>query len=229
MFIVKRKGDVIQHFHIGLDMQTLPTWDARELGKLETINPTNKIIVADFGRLILRECVRGLTMFKPRCPKRRVTKTTKDPMTEKGKVTWMIDPTKVVTRWFYDGKTREAVIRSNNNDDIRFFDPMDMFMFCLSDLNILYGHKIHVGARNEYMEERMLFQCTVERARDRKKKMMEILFRLNEQKERNEAKKKKDAEKSAEPQSSTPQDKDPSSEIGYPSDTTSDFIHIRGR
>ncbi|MFS7947636.1 hypothetical protein Hanom_Chr06g00550591 [Helianthus anomalus] len=32
---------------------------------------------------------------------------------------------------------------------------MDVFMFGLSDLNVLYGNKIHVGAGNENLEEGM--------------------------------------------------------------------------
>ncbi|MFS7947265.1 hypothetical protein Hanom_Chr06g00546181 [Helianthus anomalus] len=158
------------------------------------INPTNSSIGVDFERLILREYMRGFTVFKPKSPRRRVSTTTKDPMTGKGKVTWVIDPAKVVTRVkippeqpvmlinfkkrFYDGKNSEVVIRSNNNEDIKNFDLMDVFRFCLSDLNILYGHKIHVGAGNEYLEEGMLFQRAVERAKERNKKMREILFRI---------------------------------------------------
>ncbi|MFS8027708.1 hypothetical protein Hanom_Chr16g01501931 [Helianthus anomalus] len=87
MFIVKRRGGVIQHFRTGLDMQSRPTWDVRELGKLEMINPTNSSIGADFERLTLRERVRGFTMFKPKRPRRRISKPTKDPITGKGKVT----------------------------------------------------------------------------------------------------------------------------------------------
>ncbi|MFS7986673.1 hypothetical protein Hanom_Chr11g01013061 [Helianthus anomalus] len=91
---------------------------------------------------------------------------------------WVINPTKDVKRikippeilvtltnfkkWFYDGKKGEAVIRFNSNEDIHILDPMDVFMFCLFDLNVLYGHKIHVGAGNEYKEEGMLFQRAVE-------------------------------------------------------------------
>ncbi|MFS7913272.1 hypothetical protein Hanom_Chr02g00139921 [Helianthus anomalus] len=98
MFIAKRRGGVIQHFRMGLDMQTLPNWDARELGKLELIDPTNNSFGADFERIILRECVRDFTVFKPIRPRRKVSKNIKDPMTGKGKVAWVIDPTKVVTR-----------------------------------------------------------------------------------------------------------------------------------
>ncbi|MFS8027704.1 hypothetical protein Hanom_Chr16g01501891 [Helianthus anomalus] len=204
------------------------------------INPTNSSIGAYFERLILRECVCGFTVFKPKRPRRRVSKTTKDPITGKGKVTWVIDPAKVVTRvkiplehpvmltnvkkWFYDGKTGEAVIRSNNNEDIRILDPMDVFMFCLSDLNILYGHKIHVGAGNEYLEEGMLFQRAVERASERKKEMMEILGRIEKKKERDEAKKKKETYK--EQQNVCSSRKGSIIRVRCSRDTTSDFIHI---
>ncbi|MFS8019570.1 hypothetical protein Hanom_Chr15g01405301 [Helianthus anomalus] len=209
MFIVKRKCGVIQYFRTCHDMQLFPAWDARDLGKLEMINPTNSSIGADVERLILRECLRGFSIFKPRRPRRRILKTTIDLITGKGKVTWVIDPAKVVTRvkippeqpvtltnfkkLFYDGKPGEVVIRSNDNEDIKIFDPMNVFMFCLSDLNILYGHKIHLGARNEYLEEGMLFQRAVERARKRKKAMMEIIYRTKEQKELDETIKKKEA------------------------------------
>ncbi|MFS7997513.1 hypothetical protein Hanom_Chr12g01142671 [Helianthus anomalus] len=170
------------------------------------INMANSRIGADFERLILRECNRGFTVFKPQRPRRRVSKTTKDPIIDKGKVTWVIDPGNVVIRvkipleipvtltnfkkWFYDGKTGEAVIRSNSNEDICILDLMDVFMFCMSDLNVLYGHKIHVSARNEYKEEGMLFQRVVERVRERKIEMMDILTTIEKQKEIEEAKKK---------------------------------------
>ncbi|MFS7920756.1 hypothetical protein Hanom_Chr03g00228491 [Helianthus anomalus] len=78
-------------------MQTLPVWDARELGMLEMINPTHSNIGEDFERLQQRECIRDFTIFKPRRPRRKVSKTTKDPITGKGKVTWVIDPAKVIT------------------------------------------------------------------------------------------------------------------------------------
>ncbi|MFS7954514.1 hypothetical protein Hanom_Chr07g00631381 [Helianthus anomalus] len=57
-------------------------------------------------------------------------------------------------------------------------------MFGLSDLNVLYGNKIHVGAGNENLEEGMLFQRPVERAWERKREMMDILTRITKQKER---------------------------------------------
>ncbi|MFS7935954.1 hypothetical protein Hanom_Chr05g00409671 [Helianthus anomalus] len=98
------------------------------------INSTNSSIGADFDRLNLRECLRGFTVFKPRRPRRRVSKTTKDPMIGKGKVTLVIDPAKVVPRvkippkqpvmltnfkkWFYDDTNGEAIIRLNNIEDI---------------------------------------------------------------------------------------------------------------
>ena len=85
----------------------------------------------------------------------------------------MINPAKVVTRiklpeevpvalndfkkWFYDSRTGEAVIRSNENVDIRILDPMDVFMFGLSDLTILNASRINVGAGNANMEEAALF------------------------------------------------------------------------
>ncbi|MFS7977205.1 hypothetical protein Hanom_Chr10g00901361 [Helianthus anomalus] len=99
-------------------MTSFPRWDIRDLGRLEMINPTNSNIGGDFERLILRECNHLLTVFKPQRPRRRVSKTAKDPITDKGKVTWVINPANVVTRvkihpeipvtltnfkkWFYD-------------------------------------------------------------------------------------------------------------------------------
>ncbi|MFS7998957.1 hypothetical protein Hanom_Chr12g01160161 [Helianthus anomalus] len=47
---------------------------------------------------------------------------------------------------------------------------MDVFMFGLSDLNVLYANNIHVGAGNANLEEAMLFQRAVERAWERKRK-----------------------------------------------------------
>ncbi|MFS8033827.1 hypothetical protein Hanom_Chr17g01574161 [Helianthus anomalus] len=88
----------------------------------------------DFERIIAKECNKGFPTIKPQRPRRRVSRTTKDPITGKGKVTWVINPSKVVTRiklsddvpvclnnfkkWFYDSHTGEAVIRSNANEDI---------------------------------------------------------------------------------------------------------------
>ncbi|MFS8034575.1 hypothetical protein Hanom_Chr17g01582771 [Helianthus anomalus] len=120
MFIMERRGGVIQYFKTGYNMTSLPRWDIRELRRLELINPTNSSIGADFERLILRECNRGFTIFKPQGPGRRVSKTMKDLITGKGKVTLVINLAKVVRRvkippeipvtltdfkkWFYDGK-----------------------------------------------------------------------------------------------------------------------------
>ncbi|MFS8027707.1 hypothetical protein Hanom_Chr16g01501921 [Helianthus anomalus] len=56
----------------------------------------------------------------------------------------------------------------------------------------------------------MLFQRAVERARERKKEMMEILGRIEKKYERDEAKKKKETEKKL--QTFAPQEKDLSSE-----------------
>ncbi|MFS8003839.1 hypothetical protein Hanom_Chr13g01218601 [Helianthus anomalus] len=122
--------------------------------------------------------LRGMFVVKRRGgsqrPRRRVSKTKIDPVTGKGKVTWVINPAKVVTRiklpeevpvclnkfkkWFYDSHTGEAVIRSTENEDIRILDPMDVFMFGLSDLTVLNASRINVGAGNTNLEEAMLFQ-----------------------------------------------------------------------
>ncbi|MFS7962777.1 hypothetical protein Hanom_Chr08g00730501 [Helianthus anomalus] len=169
MLLVKRRGGVIQYFKIGFDLQSLPRWDIRELGRLDLLNPDRSSTGADFERLIAKECNRDFDVFKLQRPRRRVSKTTEDPVTGKGKVTWVIDPAKVVTRiklppevpvslnnfkkWFYDSQTGEAVIRSNSNEDIRTLNPMDVFMFGLSDLNMLNANIIHVGAGNVNLEE----------------------------------------------------------------------------
>ncbi|MFS8002883.1 hypothetical protein Hanom_Chr13g01207311 [Helianthus anomalus] len=121
MFILKQRGGVIQHFKTGLDMQSLPRWHTCEIGGLGMINPTHRSIGVDFEILILRECMRRFTIFKSRHPRRRVSKTTKVPITRKGKVTCVIDLAKVVTKIriplehpvaltnfkksFYDGKS----------------------------------------------------------------------------------------------------------------------------
>ncbi|KAJ0827439.1 hypothetical protein HanRHA438_Chr17g0825731 [Helianthus annuus] len=141
MFVVKRRGGVIQYFATGFDLFTLPRWDLRELGRLDLLNHNERGIGRDFERIIAKECNKGFQNHVPQCPRRRVSKTTIDPITGKGKVTWVINPAKVVTRikipedvlvaltnfkkWFYDSQTGEAVIRSNENEDIRILDPMD--------------------------------------------------------------------------------------------------------
>ncbi|MFS7945774.1 hypothetical protein Hanom_Chr06g00528131 [Helianthus anomalus] len=177
MFVVKRRGGVIQYFRTGYDQFSLPRWDIRELGRLDMLNPDNSSL---FERIIAKECKRGFELFKPKRPRRRVSKTTKDPITGKGKVTWVINPAKVVTRiklpdevpvclnnfkkWFYDSHIGEAVIQSNENEDIKILDPMDVFMFGLSDLTVLNANRINVGAGNANLEEAMLFQRAAERA-----------------------------------------------------------------
>ncbi|MFS8022767.1 hypothetical protein Hanom_Chr16g01443341 [Helianthus anomalus] len=180
MFVVKRRGSVIQYFQTGFDLFTLPRWDLRELGRLDILNPHERSIGGDFERLNAKECNKGFPNHRPQRPRRRVSKTTRDPVTGKGKVTWVINPAKIVTRiklpeevpvslndfkkWFYDSKTGEALIRSNENVDIRILDLMDIFMLGLSDLTVLNASRINVGAGNPNIEEAMLFQRVVERA-----------------------------------------------------------------
>ncbi|MFS7926217.1 hypothetical protein Hanom_Chr04g00294441 [Helianthus anomalus] len=74
-------------------------WDLRELGgRLDMLNPEDRSVGGDFERLIVKECNKGFPNHKPQRPRRRVSKTTKDPVTGKCKVTWVINPAKVVTR-----------------------------------------------------------------------------------------------------------------------------------
>ncbi|MFS7961916.1 hypothetical protein Hanom_Chr08g00720581 [Helianthus anomalus] len=178
MFVVKRRGGVIQYFETGFDLFTLPRWDLRELGRLDLLNHEERGIGRDFERIIAKECNKGFPNHAPQRPRRRVSKTTINPVTGKGKVTWVINPAKVVTpiklpeeapvaltnfkKWFYDSKTDEAVIRSNENEDIRILDPVDVFMFGLSDLTILNANRINVGAGNANLEEAVLFSRAVE-------------------------------------------------------------------
>ncbi|MFS7934225.1 hypothetical protein Hanom_Chr05g00389081 [Helianthus anomalus] len=180
MFLVKRRGGLIQYFKTGYDLFSLPRWDVRKLGRLDMLNPDRSSLGADFERIIAKECNKGFEVFKAQRPRRRVSKTTKDPITSKGKVTWVINPAKVVTRinlpakvsvylnnfkkWFYDSHTGEVVIRWNANEDIKILDPMDVFMFRLSDLIVLNANRINVGAGNANLEEAMLFQRAIERA-----------------------------------------------------------------
>ncbi|MFS7914659.1 hypothetical protein Hanom_Chr02g00156161 [Helianthus anomalus] len=190
MFVVKRRGGVIQYFRTGYDLFSLP---------------------------------RGFPTIKTQRPRRRVSKTTKDPITGKGKVTWVINPAKVVTRiklpdevpvclnnfkkWFYDSHTGEAVIRSNENEDIKILDPMDVFMLGLSDLTVLNANRINVGAGNANLEEAMLFQRAVERAWKRKQEMLDIVDKIEKRKDadakKKEGRKKKKHERKKEKSSST--------------------------
>ncbi|MFS8003885.1 hypothetical protein Hanom_Chr13g01219101 [Helianthus anomalus] len=211
MFVVKHRGGVIQYFKTGYDLFSLPRWDVRELGRLDMLNPDSTIIGADFERIIAKEFNKGFQVFKPQRPRRRVSKTTRDPITGKGKVTWVINPAKVVTRImlpsevpvclnnfnksFYDSQTGEAVIRSNTNEDIKMLDPMDVFMFGLSDLNVLNANRIHVGAGNANLEEATPFQRAVERAWKIKHDMLDIIDKIEKKKEAAEAKKKEEARK----------------------------------
>ncbi|KAM0063836.1 hypothetical protein Hdeb2414_s0003g00095581 [Helianthus debilis subsp. tardiflorus] len=180
MFVVKRRGGVIQYFQTRFDLFTLPKWDLRELGRLDILNPEERGVGRDFERIIAKESNKGFPNHAPQRPRHRVSKTTIDPETGKGKVTSVINPAKVVTRiklpeevpvalndfkkWFYDSRTGEAVIRSNENVGIRILDPMDVFMFGLSDLTVLNDSRIDVGAGNANLEEAALFQRAVERA-----------------------------------------------------------------
>ncbi|MFS7994293.1 hypothetical protein Hanom_Chr12g01104191 [Helianthus anomalus] len=210
MFVVKRRGGVIQYFQIGFHLFTLPRWDLRELGRLDILNPEDRSIGGDFERLIAKECYKGFPNHMPQRPRRRVSKTTIDLVTGKGKVTWVINPAKVITRiklpeevpvslnnfkkWFYDSKTGEAVIGSNENVDIRILDPMDVFMFGLSNLTVLNARRINVGAGNANLEEAMLFQQAVERAWKIKRDMLDVVDQIEKRKE-NVEKKKEEREK----------------------------------
>ncbi|XP_022024046.1 uncharacterized protein LOC110924335 [Helianthus annuus] len=200
----------------GLEEEVL--WDLREHGRLDLLNPDERGIGRDFQRLIAKECNKGFPNHSPQRPRRRVSKTTIVPVTGKGKVTWVINPAKVVTRiklpeevvvalkdfkkWFYDSKTGEAVIRSNENVDIRILDPMDVFMFGLSDLTVLNASRINVGARNANLEEAMLFQRPVERAWKIKREMLDLVDKIEKRKEteekKKEARKKKNHERKKE-------------------------------
>ncbi|MFS8022316.1 hypothetical protein Hanom_Chr16g01438051 [Helianthus anomalus] len=207
MFVVKRRGGVIWYFKTGYDLFSLPRWDVRELDRLDMLNPYRNSLWADFGRIISKECNKGFVVFKPQRPRRRVSKSTRDPITGKGKVTWVINPAKVVTRiklpaevpvcvnkfkkLFYDSQTGEAVIRSNTNEDIRILDPTDFFMFGLSDLNALNANRINVGAGNANLEEAMLFQRAVERAWKRKREMLDITDKLKRRKKKKQRRKRK--------------------------------------
>ncbi|KAJ0523901.1 hypothetical protein HanIR_Chr10g0498791 [Helianthus annuus] len=209
MFVVKRRGGVIQYFETGFDLFSLPRWDLRELGRLDLLNHEDRGIGRDFERIIAKECNKGFQNHTPQRPRRRVSKTTIDPVTGKGKVTWVINPAKVVTRiklpeeisvalkdfkkWFYDSKTGEAVIRSNDNVDIRILDPMDVFKFGLSDLTMLNASRINVGAGNANLEEAALFQRAVERAWRLKREMLDMVDKMEKRKEKEQ--KKKEARK----------------------------------
>ncbi|MFS7999598.1 hypothetical protein Hanom_Chr12g01168251 [Helianthus anomalus] len=86
MFVVKRRGGVIQYFRTGYDLFSLPMWDLRELGRLDMLNPDDRSVGGGggFERIIAKECNKGFPNFKPQRPRRR------DPITGKGKVTWVI-------------------------------------------------------------------------------------------------------------------------------------------
>ncbi|KAJ0450127.1 hypothetical protein HanHA300_Chr15g0552941 [Helianthus annuus] len=205
MFVVKRRGGVIQYFATGFDLFSLPRWDLRELGRLNLLNHGDRGIGRDFERLITSECDKNFPNHAPQRPRRRVSKTTFDPVTGKGKVTWVVNPAKVVTRvklpeeipvalkdfkkWFYDSQTGEAVIRSNDNVDIRILDPMDVFQFGLSDLTMLNARRINVGAGNANLEEAALFQRAVERAWSLKREMLDMVDKIQKRKEKEQKKK----------------------------------------
>ncbi|MFS7968160.1 hypothetical protein Hanom_Chr09g00794211 [Helianthus anomalus] len=55
MFVVKRRGGVIQYFQTGFDLFSLPRWDLRELGQLDILNPGDRSVGGDFERLITKE------------------------------------------------------------------------------------------------------------------------------------------------------------------------------
>ncbi|KAJ0450404.1 hypothetical protein HanHA300_Chr15g0555931 [Helianthus annuus] len=182
MFVVKRRG-----------------------GDKNLLNHGDRGIGRDFERLITSECDKNFPNHAPQRPRRRVSKTSFDPVTGKGKVTWVINPAKVVTRvklpeeipvalkdfkkWFYDSQTGEAVIRSNDNVDIRILDPMDVFQFGLSDLTMLNASRINVGAGNANLEEAALFQRAVERAWRLKREMLDMVDKIEKRKEKEQKKK----------------------------------------
>ncbi|XP_021995836.1 uncharacterized protein LOC110893021 [Helianthus annuus] len=178
MFVVKRRGGVIQYFQTGFDLFSLPRWDLRELGRLDILNPEERGIGRDFERIIAKESNRV---------SRIMLRSVQDAESQK-------QPS--------IHRTGEAVIRSNENVDIRILDPMDVFMFGLSDLTILNASRINVGAGNANMEEAALFQRAVERAWNLKRKMLDLVDKIEKRKEKEdkkrEARKKKKHERKKE-------------------------------
>ncbi|MFS7902650.1 hypothetical protein Hanom_Chr01g00013711 [Helianthus anomalus] len=85
MFVVKRRDGVIQYVQTGFDLFALPRWDLLELGRLDTLNPQDISIGGDFERLIAKECNKGFPNHMPQRPRRRVSKTTRAPVTVKRK------------------------------------------------------------------------------------------------------------------------------------------------
>ncbi|MFS7966329.1 hypothetical protein Hanom_Chr09g00772521 [Helianthus anomalus] len=70
MFVVKRRGGVIQYFRTGFDLFSLPRWDLRELGRLDMLNPEDRSVGGDFERIIAKECNKGFPNHKPQRPRR---------------------------------------------------------------------------------------------------------------------------------------------------------------
>src|ERR1043165_8299691 len=69
LFVIKRRGGVIQYFTGQTDLKSLPRWDIRELNRAPFINHTNNSTGTMLARLIEKECDNEFQVFKPQKPR----------------------------------------------------------------------------------------------------------------------------------------------------------------
>jgi hypothetical protein len=82
-------------------------------------------------------------------------------------------------KWSYDSNTGEAVIHRDNQPELRFYDPMDLFQFGMEDLESLKVSHINYGAGHSVRDEATLFARATVRAIERLEAQQVLCQRIN--------------------------------------------------
>jgi len=153
---VKRERGV-EYFKFPHDFKTLPGFELNRLNYLNMLYSSTSGLASYFQDLLRTEYKRKWVNLKPQVPKRIVSKTEIDPISNKPKVVLVYKPPRTMNKiplrkmiqdfspkfkwWYYDGRTHEAVIvlcHENNWETIRVFDPMWLTNCSKDDVYTLY-------------------------------------------------------------------------------------------
>jgi len=182
-YMIKRRGGDITYIKKRKYFATLPRWDLRRLAELPLLNKENIGRATTFEVALRRAAKDNFNAFGYQKPKRMKSKKDKHLVSWKGKIVLKLTAPKVLSRvripdtqperlgdfvkWFYDNSTGEAIIRLAGEDrqEIRLFDPMEVFSFCDEDLKVLYENEIKHGAGDDTRNEANLFVRVANKAR----------------------------------------------------------------
>ncbi|KAK1406524.1 hypothetical protein QVD17_41922 [Tagetes erecta] len=179
--------------------KTFPKWDLRRLVVLPLINAD----LCDRAKLLGEEIQAGLKdnfkTFGYNNLERRRSKKYLDWTTGKGKIVLKLKPIKTVQRlrvpdpspsrlqefekWFYVNQTEEAAVRIKAGDELRLFDPMEVFGFSDDDLKILCENPIKSEAGAETKKEAALFERVANKARGIRSKVKQLAESVQKQTE----------------------------------------------